>query len=85
MFAIATRKRDRNGDPSLMPGLNYVVAAVRTPWEPGAIRVIHVTGTDPRWRVGQLVDLVNASTGLRLGQYEVIAGHSGKATIWDFP
>jgi len=85
VFAITTRKRDRNGDPSLMPGLNYVVAAVRTPWEPGAVRVIHVTGTDPRWRVGQLVDLANASTGLRLGQYEVIAGHSGKSTIWDLP
>lgn len=64
-FAITTRKRDRNGDPSLMPGLNYVVAAVRTPWESGVVRVIHVTGADPHWSIGQPVDLVNASTGLR--------------------
>lgn len=66
-----------------MPGLNYVVAAVRTPWEPGAIRIIHVTGTDPRWHPGQLVDLINAATGLRLGQYEVRAAHTGRAPIWD--
>jgi hypothetical protein len=85
VFAITTRKRDRNGDPSLMPGLNYVVAAVRTPWETGAVRVIHVTGADPHWSIGQPVDLVNASTGLRLGKYEVVAGYSGSAPIWDLP
>ena len=83
LFGITTRKRDRNGDPAQMPGVNYVVTAVRTPWQPGVIRVIDVTGADPRWRVGQLVDLVNASTGLRLGQYEVVAGHRGRAPVWD--
>jgi hypothetical protein len=36
---------------------------VRTPWEPGAIRVIHVTREDPCWSPGQQVDLVNQSTG----------------------
>jgi hypothetical protein len=66
-----------------MPGVNYVVTAVRTPWEPGAVRVIHVTREDPRWSPGQQVDLVNQSTGLKLGTYEVKAGHSGKETIWD--
>jgi hypothetical protein len=85
VFGITTRKRDRAGELALMPGRNYVITAVRTPWEPGAIRIIHVTGTDPRWHTGQLVNLINASTGLRLGQYEVVAGHSGKATIWDLP
>jgi len=82
-FPITTRKRDRNGDPRIMDGLNYVVISVRTPWPPGAVRVIHVTGEDPAWRVGQLVDLVNESTGLNLGRYEVVAGHSGRAPIWD--
>jgi hypothetical protein len=83
LFPIATRQRDRYGDPSLMAGVNYVVKAVRTPWEPGAIRLIHVTGQDPDWEIGELVDLVNGNTGLKLGRYEVIAGHSGRATIWD--
>jgi hypothetical protein len=82
LFPITTRQRDRFGDPTLMAGINYVVKAVRTPWEPGVIRVIHVTGQDPEWRVGELVDLVNSNTGLKLGRYEVIAGYSGRATIW---
>lgn len=83
LFPITTRKRDRNGDPRIMNGLNYVVISERTPWPPGAVRVIHVTGKDPGWRVGQLIDLVNESTGLKLERYEVVAGHSGRAPIWD--
>ncbi len=85
LFGVTTRKRDRTGDLTLMPGRNYVIVGVNTPWKPGAIRIIHVTGTDPDWRTGEIVNLINASTGLRLGQYEVVAGHSGKATIWDLP
>ena len=66
-----------------MDGLNYAVISARTPWPPGAVRVIHVTGDDPGWRAGQLVDLVNERTGLKLGRYEVMAGYSGTAPIWD--
>jgi len=83
LIPIATRQRDRYGDPSVMGGINYVIKAVQTPWEPGAIRVVHVTGEDPGWRAGDLVDLVNGNTGLKLGRYEVISGYSGRATIWD--
>jgi hypothetical protein len=82
-YPVTTRRRDRTGDPRSMPGRNYVVTAVATPWEPGAIRIIHVTGRDPAWQAGQHVDLVNQVTGQKLGRYEVTAAHHGTASIWD--
>src|SRR5258708_6378484 len=55
----------------------FATHTVQAPWEPGAIRVIHVTDRDPGWQVGELV-LVNGNTGLKLGRYQVIAGYSGR-------
>jgi hypothetical protein len=83
LFPITTRQRDRFGYLNTMGGVNYVAKAMLIRWEPGAIRLIHVTGQDPGWRVGQLVDLINEMTGLKLGRYVVSAGYSGRATIWD--
>jgi hypothetical protein len=82
-FPITTRERDWTGNASTMTGTDYIVTAVTTPRKRGAIRIIHDTGRDPHWSVGQLVELVNQATGLKLGSYEMTAGHTDTATIWD--
>jgi hypothetical protein len=75
--------RRQNAHPDEIAGARYVVVSRRSPWKPGAYRLIIPADQDPGWRIGQLVDLFHATRGDWLGNYEVIGNHPGKLYIWD--